>query len=137
MGEASEQQQQQQQQQKPKENLVEPQNGNSRIDEISLESLRDLYLGNPSSENGRIGQMLRRGSASITYTTAPLEFPPVTRLDPLNKKRILVTGVSFSLNFHHAFNLIPIHNISLVMDLGSINFYYLLYTFHIPVTRYR
>jgi len=63
----------------------------------SLDSLRSLYLGNTSpSVSGRIGQMLRRGSTSVTFTTVPIEFPPVTRLDPLNKKRILVTGVSVS-----------------------------------------
>lgn len=63
----------------------------------SLDLLRSLYLctTNPSV-SGRIGQMLRRGSTSITFTTALIEFPPVTRLDPFNKKRILVTGVSFS-----------------------------------------
>jgi len=62
-----------------------------------LDLLRSLYLGTTSpSVSGRIGQMLRRGSTSITFTTIPIEFPPVTRLDPFNKKRILVTGVSFS-----------------------------------------
>lgn len=61
----------------------------------SLDLLRSLYLSTTGpSANGRIGQMLRRGSTSITFTTVPVEFPPVTRLDPLNKKRILVTGVS-------------------------------------------
>ncbi|RPB28316.1 NAD(P)-binding protein [Terfezia boudieri ATCC MYA-4762] len=57
----------------------------------SVELLRSLYLGttNPSI-SGRIGE--RRGSTSITFTTVPIEFPPVTRLDPFNKKRILVTG---------------------------------------------
>ncbi|KAF8459123.1 hypothetical protein BGX38DRAFT_1151828 [Terfezia claveryi] len=59
----------------------------------SVELLRSLYLGTTSpSVSGRIGQILRRGSTSITFTTVPIEFLPVTRLDPLNKKRILVTG---------------------------------------------
>jgi len=63
----------------------------------SLDLLRSLYLGMRSpSVSGRTGQMLHRGSTSVTFTIVPIEFPPVTRLNPLNKKRILVTGVSFS-----------------------------------------
>ena len=65
--------------------------------EIPLESLRSLYLPSASPLSLGIGQFLRRGSTSITYKTVPLEFPPITRLDPFNKKRILVTGVSLGL----------------------------------------
>lgn len=67
----------------------------ARRNEIPLESLQRLYIGAPvPGAQGRLGQLLRRGSTTITYTNAPSEFPPVTRLDPFNKKRILVTGVS-------------------------------------------
>lgn len=63
--------------------------------DVPLETLRSLYLTTATpAHHSRRGQMLRRGSSNITYTTVPLEFPPVKRLDPLNKKRILVTGVS-------------------------------------------
>ena len=71
--------------------------------DIPLESLRSLYLPSTAPVNFGIGQLLRRGSTSITYKTVPLEFSPVTRLDPLQKKRILVTGVSFGAHRLHCF----------------------------------
>lgn len=97
------------------QNLTEQENNSSTDtgDEISLDSLRSLYLSlSIPSVNGRLGQLLRRGSSSITYTTTPVEFPPVIRLDPLNKKRILVTGVSTQdLSIFHSAS--PLYTLSL------------------------
>lgn len=78
---------------------TQQQQGHQFDTDIPLESLRSLYLPPVSPVNLGIGQLLRRGSTTITYKTVPLEFPPVTRLDPSNKKRILVTGVSVFLFF--------------------------------------
>ncbi|KAF8469190.1 NAD(P)-binding protein [Kalaharituber pfeilii] len=69
--------------------------GNNRTGhlEIPLEVLRNLYMApTPSLTSGRLSQTLRPEGTSVTYTTVPIEFPPVMRLDPLSKKRILVTG---------------------------------------------
>ncbi|KAI5784554.1 hypothetical protein EDC01DRAFT_718101 [Geopyxis carbonaria] len=51
---------------------------------VPFESLRSLYL---ESNGPRIGD-----SPSVIYPILKTEFPSVRRLNPLNKKRILVTG---------------------------------------------
>ncbi|EWC47015.1 UDP-glucuronic acid decarboxylase 1 [Drechslerella stenobrocha 248] len=54
--------------------------------EISLDVVRSLY-----GSAGGLGN-LRRSNSSVIYTGRPPEFPPVKKLNPLNKKRILVSG---------------------------------------------
>lgn len=59
---------------------------------VPVQTLRSLYLqleNGDSSGNGH-----GRNKASVTYPTPRTEFPKVKKLNPLNKKRILVTGVS-------------------------------------------
>ncbi|KAF3915381.1 ADP-L-glycero-D-manno-heptose-6-epimerase [Arthrobotrys entomopaga] len=53
---------------------------------VSMDVMRSLYA--PSS--GFTG--LRRSNSSVVYPGGPPEFPPVKKLNPLNKKRILVSG---------------------------------------------
>ncbi|KAK6341236.1 UDP-glucuronic acid decarboxylase 1 [Orbilia brochopaga] len=53
---------------------------------VSLDVVRGLY----NSNTGFSG--LRRSNSSVVYPGGPPEFPPVKKLNPLNKKRILVSG---------------------------------------------
>lgn len=53
---------------------------------IPVSALQQLYK--MSSTNGK------KLPGFITFPVEKREFPPVKRLDPLHKKRILVTGVS-------------------------------------------
>lgn len=55
-------------------------------DGVSFETLRSLYL---EGKLHRVGE-----NSSVIYSTPKKEFPSVRRLNPLNKRRILVTGVS-------------------------------------------
>ncbi|KAJ6263248.1 ADP-L-glycero-D-manno-heptose-6-epimerase [Drechslerella dactyloides] len=54
--------------------------------EISLDAVRSLYGSNAGFSG------LRRSNSSVIYPGGPPEFPPVKKLNPLNKKRILVSG---------------------------------------------
>ncbi|KAK6519686.1 UDP-glucuronic acid decarboxylase 1 [Arthrobotrys megalospora] len=53
---------------------------------VSLDTVRSLY--GPGTGFGG----LRRSNSSVIYPGGPPEFPPVKKLNPLQKKRILVSG---------------------------------------------
>jgi len=57
---------------------------------ISHDVLRSLY-NKPSSGDPR--KAVTRTNSSIIYSSVPLNFPPVRKLNPINKRRILVSGV--------------------------------------------
>lgn len=54
---------------------------------VSIEVLQQLY----SSAGATSGA--RRHDSSVVYPVTKGEYPAVKRLDPLRKKRVLVTGV--------------------------------------------
>ncbi|KAL7268160.1 UDP-glucuronic acid decarboxylase 1 [Rhizina undulata] len=73
---------------------ITPENGGAQdvslppcwlVGDVSLNAVRSLYLDSNTVKG-------RRNSSSIIYPGIPPDFPPVRRLNPLNKKRILVTG---------------------------------------------
>ena len=64
---------------------------------VSLDVVRSLYLSSDNNPRAYAsGRTLRRSNSSVVYHSGPPEFPPVKKLNPLNKKRILVSGVSDS-----------------------------------------
>lgn len=66
-----------------------PGNQNNQLvgGEIPHEALRSLYLKDVIANSQTEGSF-------VTFTRAQEDFPSVKKLNPLNKKRILVTGVS-------------------------------------------
>lgn len=59
---------------------------------IPVETLRALYLPDRDLPNGT-AQNASTDSTTVTFPTVRTEYPAVKKLNPLNKKRILVTGV--------------------------------------------
>ena len=53
---------------------------------IALKTLRALYLAAPAAA--------AKNTHTLVFSNAPADYPPVAKLNPLHKKRILVTGVS-------------------------------------------
>lgn len=67
----------------------ENQSSGSRLvgGEVSFDVLRPLYLENTTAKS-QIDKLF------VTFPRTQPDFPPVMKLNPLDKKRILVTGVS-------------------------------------------
>lgn len=69
--------------------------------EVFLDVLRPLYLDNMASQG-------QKDSSFVSFSRTQPDFPPVKKVNQLDKKRILVTGVSsigYSLSLR--FSILP------------------------------
>lgn len=76
--------------------------------DVPIDLVRGLYLGNAATgANTYPRHPLQRRNSSVIYPGVPPDYPPVKKLNPLNKKRILVTGVSKTILFMEQTSFLP------------------------------